>query len=77
MRLCTKDDRKKGAAGYRGQGEESGSLNLVDTQSIVMQACTEEAGEEVSVKEREREREGVGELESGSEETLCIGGGLG
>lgn len=43
------------AAGVRKvTGKESRSLNLVDTQSIVMQACGEE--DEVSSREKSRER---------------------
>lgn len=51
---------------------ESKSLNLLDTQSIVMQARIEE---EEGLNNRERKR--ISEPRSRSEETLCIGGGLG
>lgn len=43
---CKRDDRKKEPAG-KGEVKESRRLNLVDTQSIVMQACRE--GERASL----------------------------
>lgn len=55
QKRATKRKRDPLAAGVRKvTGKESRSLNLVDTQSIVMQACGEE--DEVSSREKSRER---------------------